>query len=100
MLFLLDPRTIQPTNNQNFGNVDDPQIARELAALEREQDLDAAADDWSALDEYVVSPPQSYVAPYGHRELSTFFSERMDMDVAKFHPVYQNDYSTWAIEGD
>jgi peptide/nickel transport system substrate-binding protein len=99
MLFLMDPRTIQPTNNQNFGNVDDPKIARDLAGLEREVDTEAAADDYAALDQYIVSPPRSYVAPYGHRELSTFFSERMDMDAAKFHPVYLNDYSTWAIEG-
>ena len=98
LLFLLDPRTIQPTNNQNFGNVDDPRIARELATLERTQDTEAAAGDYAALDEYIVAPPHSYVAPYGHRELTTFFSERMDMDAAKFHPVYLNDYSTWAIE--
>jgi peptide/nickel transport system substrate-binding protein len=98
MLFLMDPRTIQPTNNQNFGNVDDPKIARDLAALERTQDTEAAAPDYAALDRYIVEPEQSYVAPYGHRELSTFFSERMDMDAAKFHPVYLNDYSTWAIQ--
>jgi peptide/nickel transport system substrate-binding protein len=98
MMFLVDPRTIQPTNNQNFGNVDDPKIARDLAALELETDTEAAAGDWAALDEYVVAPPRSYVAPYGHRELSTFFSERMDMDAAKFHPVYLNDYSTWALD--
>jgi peptide/nickel transport system substrate-binding protein len=98
IMFLVDPRTIQPTNNQNFGNVDDPKIARELAALELETDEEAAADDWAALDQYVISPPNSYVAPYGHRELTTFFSERMDMDAAEFHPVYLNDYSTWAIQ--
>jgi peptide/nickel transport system substrate-binding protein len=45
-----------------------------------------------------VEPPQSYVAPYGHRKLSTFFSERMDFDSSYFHPVYNNDYSTWALK--
>ena len=98
MYFLVDPATIQPTNNQNFGNVDDPKIEEELRSLEREPDPQAGADRWSALDDYLISPPQAYIAPYGHRELATFFSERMDMDSAVFHPVYLNDYSTWALK--
>ena len=98
MYFLVDPATIQPTNNQNFGNVDDPKIEEELRSLETEPDTDATADRWAALDRYLIEPPQAYIAPYGHRELSTFFSERMDMDSAVFHPVYLNDYSTWALK--
>ena len=45
-----------------------------------------------------ISPPQSYIAPYGHRKLATFLSERMDFDSAMFHPVYFNDYSTWSLK--
>jgi peptide/nickel transport system substrate-binding protein len=98
MYFLVDPDTIQPTNNQNFGNVDDPKIKREIDRLSLETDTEAAAEDWAALDEYLISPPQSYIAPYGHRKLSTFLSERMDFDSAEFHPVYFNDYSSWALK--
>ncbi len=96
--FLVDPDSIQPTNNQNFGNVDDPKIGDEIDRLSLETDTEAAAADWAALDEYLIAPPQSYIAPYGHRKLATFFSERMDFDSAMFHPVYFDDYSSWSLK--
>lgn len=95
--FLVDGDTIQPTNNQNFGNVDDPKINDEIDRLALETDLESVATDWAELDQYLIEPPQSYVAPYGHRKLSTFFSERMDFEGALFNPVYNNDYSSWSI---
>ena len=97
--FLVDGDTIQPTNNQNFGRVDDPKINDEIDRLSATtEDLSAVTADWSELDRYLVEPPQSYIAPYGHRKLSKFMSERMDFDSAVFHPVYFNDYSTWALK--
>jgi len=96
--FLVDPASIQPTNNQNFGNVDDPKIGDEIGRLSEETDTEAVAEDWAALDEYLIAPPQSYIAPYGHRKLATFFSERMDFESAIFHPVYFDDYSSWSIK--
>jgi peptide/nickel transport system substrate-binding protein len=96
--FLVDGDSIQPTNSQNPGNVDDPKINDEIDRLSLETDTQAVATDWSELDRYLVEPPQSYVAPYGHRKLAKFMSERMDYDAAVFHPVYQNDYSTWALK--
>ena len=96
--FLVDGDSIQPTNNQNNGNVDDPKINDEIDRLSLETDTESVATDWAELDRYLVEPPQSYVAPYGHRKLSKFMSERMDYDAAVFHPVYFNDYSTWALK--
>ena len=96
--FLVDPDSIQPTNNENTGNVDDPKIKDELDRLNLETDVEAAADEWAALDEYLVAPPQSYVAPYGHRKTSTFLSERMDWESAVFHTIQFNDYTTFALK--
>jgi peptide/nickel transport system substrate-binding protein len=96
--FLVDGDTIQPTNNQNYGRVDDPKINDEIDRLSLETDTQAVSDDWAALDSYLIEPPQSYIAPYGHRKLAKFMSERMDFDAALFHPVYFNDYSTWALK--
>jgi peptide/nickel transport system substrate-binding protein len=96
--FLVDADSIQPTNNQNFGNVDDKQINDEIDRLSLETDTEAVAEDWAALDEYLISPPQSYIAPYGHRKLATFFSERMDFESAIFHAVYFDDYSSWSLK--
>jgi hypothetical protein len=73
-------------------------INDEIDRLSLETDTEAVATDWAELDRYLVSPPQAYVAPYGHRKLSTFFSERMDFESALFHTVYFNDYSSWQLK--
>jgi peptide/nickel transport system substrate-binding protein len=90
--------SIQPANNPNVGNIDDPHINREIARLREIPDLDSVAEEWGALDAYVVSPPRSYVAVFGHKEVATFLSDRMDPATAIFHPVYQNDYSSWTLK--
>ena len=41
-MFLVDGASIQPTNNQNFGNVDDPEITKGIADLNKEPDLTKA----------------------------------------------------------
>jgi peptide/nickel transport system substrate-binding protein len=94
----LDGDSIQPTNNPNVANVDDPHINGEIARLRPVADLKSVEEDWAALDSYLVSPPHSYVAVFGHKKVGTFFSERMDPATAEFHPVYQNDYSSWTLK--
>jgi len=96
--FLVDGETIQPTNNQNFGNVDDPMINDEIAALELEPDLEAVADRWQELDNYLVNSAQ--IVPYGHRKLATFVSERIDFESTMFHAVYNNDYTSFQLKAE
>ncbi|MQA75676.1 MAG: hypothetical protein GEU88_15275 [Solirubrobacterales bacterium] len=94
----VDGDAIRSTANPNPGNVDDPFIDSELDRLRAVAELDSATADWSALDRYLVSPPRSYVAPLGHQQVATFLSERVDPRSAGFHPVYRNDYSSWALK--
>jgi peptide/nickel transport system substrate-binding protein len=96
--FLVDGKSIQPTNNQNFGNVDDPEITKEIAALNQEPEMtDEVAERWKVLNQKLVE--RGWVAPYGHRKLATFLSERMDFEnCARFHPVYFNDYSSFCLK--
>ncbi len=94
--FLVDGDTIQPQNNQNFGNVDDPKINDEIDALRLEPDVQAVADRWAELDKYTVD--SAAVAPYGHRKLSTFVSDRIDFDSVVVHPLYYNDYSSFQLK--
>ena len=91
---LLDANSIQPTNNQNFGNVDDPHIQSELAKLDAvpATNLDTVAGRWEALDRYVAS--KAYMAAYGSEELPKFFSDRIDFKTAVFHPLYLNDWTS------
>lgn len=96
--FLIDGASIQPTNNQNFGNVDDPEINEILETVNREPELtDEVANQYREVNQQVVN--EFHIAPYGHRKLATFVSERMDFDnCTSFHPVYQNDYSSFCLK--
>jgi peptide/nickel transport system substrate-binding protein len=92
----LDGTTIEPTNNSNYGYVDDPTINREIAALLKETDVEAVADRWAALDRRTIE--RSYVAAYGSEELTTFMSERMDFESCSLvHPLYGNDYTSFCL---
>jgi peptide/nickel transport system substrate-binding protein len=96
--FLVDGKSIQPTNSQNPGNVDDPEITKGIAELNLEPEItDEVAQEWGDLNRKLVE--RAWVAPYGHRKLATFFSERMDFEnCLRFHPVYNNDYSSWCLK--
>jgi peptide/nickel transport system substrate-binding protein len=96
--FLVDGKSIQPTNNQNQGNVDDPEITKGIAELNKEPEMtDEVAAKWGELNKMLVE--RAWIAPYGHRKLATFLSERMDFEnCSRFHPVYNNDYSSFCLK--
>lgn len=94
--FLVDGDTIQPTNNQNFGNVDDPRINDEIDRLLQEPDLTQVEDDWAELNRYLVE--SALIAPYGHRKLATFVSDRINFDGVVVSPVYLNDYTSFQLK--
>lgn len=97
--FLVNGDTIQPTNNQNMSNVDDPHINKELEELGKEPDVTKVADRWEALNKYLVD--QAYLVPYGYRKLTTFMSERMNFaDCTPISPVIYNDYSQWCLKDE
>jgi hypothetical protein len=95
---LVDGKSIQPTNNQNFGNVDVPEINKGIEELNLEPQItDEVADRWGELNRTLVEG--AHIVPWGHERLSTFMSERMDFEnCSSFHPVYFNDYSSWCLK--
>jgi peptide/nickel transport system substrate-binding protein len=97
-MFLVDGDSIQPTNNQNFGNVDVPEINQAIDKLAQESELtDEVAEGWREANRTLVEG--AWVAPYGYRRLATFMSERMDFENCSLvHPVYQNDYSSFCLD--
>jgi peptide/nickel transport system substrate-binding protein len=97
-MFLVDGNAIQPTNNLNLGNVDDPAITSGIAKLSREPELtEEVADRWGGLNKQLVM--EAWIAPFGHPTRATFMSERMDFDnCSLFHPVYYNDYSSFCLK--
>jgi peptide/nickel transport system substrate-binding protein len=95
---LMDARSIQPVNNQNFSKVNDPQIQRELIRLNPvpATRLDSVAGDWRALDEYTAR--HAYVVVYGSESLPKFFSNRLNFGAAVFNPTYLNDWTSFQLK--
>ncbi|HEY3192790.1 MAG TPA: ABC transporter substrate-binding protein [Solirubrobacterales bacterium] len=95
---LLATSSIQPVNNENFGNVSDPFIDQQIAKLEPTPSakLDSVASQWQAVDEYTAK--KAYVVVYGSEQVPKFFSDRIDFDSAVVHPTYLNDWSTWQLK--
>jgi peptide/nickel transport system substrate-binding protein len=95
-LFLIDGDTNQPTNNQNFGRTDDPELNDLIDEVEAAP-AEGATEQAAEADRLAVE--RAYVAPYGSETVATFMSERMDFEnCSLFHPVYQNDYSSFCLK--
>ncbi len=96
-MFLVDGKSIQATNNQNFGNVNNPKVNAILDEANTNADIDAVADDYAEADKTIVSDAD--VAPYGHRKLTVFYSERMNFeDCTVWHPVYNLDFTNLCLK--
>jgi peptide/nickel transport system substrate-binding protein len=95
---LLDKNTIQPTNNENQGEVQDPHIQSELAFLNAvpASKLQSAASRWQALDEYVAK--KAYAAVYGQQQAPQFYSNKIDFQKAIFHPLFGTDFSSLQLK--
>jgi peptide/nickel transport system substrate-binding protein len=95
-MFLVDPASIQDTNNQNFSNVSDKSIGSTLADANTKP-LEEAAPQYAEVDKKLLE--EAYVAPYGHRKLANFVSERVDFENCTVtHPVYQLDFTQLCLK--
>ena len=95
---LLTTSSIQPVNNENFGNVSDATIDSTVKKLEPTPtaNLNSVASQWQTLDEYTAK--KAYVAVYGSEAVPKFFSNRIDFQSAQVHPTYLNVWSTWQLK--
>jgi peptide/nickel transport system substrate-binding protein len=95
---LLSKAAIQPVNNENFGNVDDPHIEAALATLDASPAtaLTSVAPQWQALEKYVAS--RSYLAPFGNGVFPFFLSNRVDFATAIYNPVSGDDWSSFELK--
>jgi peptide/nickel transport system substrate-binding protein len=95
---LLQSTAIQPTNNQNFGQVNDPQVdsqSTKLGAVPTSQ-LTSVGSQWQALDEYVAK--KAYVAVFGYQTFPELTSNRIDQSSLVFHTVYGWDWSSFKLK--
>lgn len=94
-LFLVEGRTIQQTNNQNYSNVDDPEINK-LTAEANKLPIDEAADEYAEVDKRLIEG--AHVVAWGNRKLPIMTSNRIAFDQFLFHPVLQSDLTTLALK--
>jgi peptide/nickel transport system substrate-binding protein len=81
-LFLVDGDTIQPTNNQNFGNVDDQELN---GLIDRLYPLPAAEAAPLAAEADRRILDQAHVIPWGHDPLRALFSARVPEECRALH---------------
>ncbi|HET9691456.1 MAG TPA: ABC transporter substrate-binding protein [Acidimicrobiales bacterium] len=95
---LLDARSIQPVNNENFGNVDDPHIQSELLKLEAipSTQLSTTAPEWASLDQYVTQ--HAFILTFGYQTTPLFTSDRIDQKSIVFSGSQGLDLSSLALK--
>jgi peptide/nickel transport system substrate-binding protein len=95
---LLDGTAILPTNNENFGETNDPYVnaqVKKLGATPTTQ-LSSVASQWQALDEYVAK--KAYAAVFGYQKFPFFTSDRMNYSALDFQPIYGWDLSSFQLK--
>jgi peptide/nickel transport system substrate-binding protein len=97
VLSVVDGDLVQQRATLNLGRVDDPQINAALDRLRRVPNVESVEDQYAEVDAQVVR--DAYIAPFGNRKLTTFLSERMDMDCVRVHPVFGHDYTSFCLDG-
>ncbi len=95
---LLDGSSILPTNNENFGETNDPKINAEVTKLGviPTTQLQKNGTAWQKLDEYTAK--KAYAAVFGYEKFPFFTSDRMDYSALKLSPIYGWDFDTFQLK--
>ena len=95
---LLDGKAILPTDNENFGETNDPYINSQVTALGATPttQLSTVVSKWQALDQYVAK--KAYVAVFGYQTFPKFTSNRINYGAIVFHSVYGWDFTSFQLK--
>lgn len=95
---LIDGQAILPTDNENYGEINDPKINQAIATLGKvpSTQLRTVASQWRAIDEYVAK--KAYVVVFGYQTFPKLMSSRMNYPGALFNSVYGWDLTSFQIK--
>ena len=95
---LVDGHSILPTNNENFGETNDPHINSEVAKLgpTPTPQLSSVASQWQALDEYLAK--KAYMAVFGYQTFPFFYSNRINGSALVRSPLYGWDWTSFQLK--
>jgi peptide/nickel transport system substrate-binding protein len=90
---LLDGKSVTPTDNENFGQTNDPHINSQVAKLGATPttDLNSVKGQWQALDKYVAK--KAYVAVFGYQKFPFFSSTRIARSPLMINYIVGWDFS-------
>ena len=89
---LLNGKSITPTDNENFGQTNDPYVNKQIAALGTTPttQLSKVASKWDSLEQYVAK--HAYAAVFGYQTFPFFTSKNITVK-------YTNDIYGWDLLG-
>jgi peptide/nickel transport system substrate-binding protein len=95
---LLDGPSILPTDNENFGQTNDPHINAEVKKLgpTPSTQISTVASQWQALDEYVAK--KAYLAVFGYETFPFLTSDRIIYSKLVFQPIYGWDFTSFDLK--
>jgi peptide/nickel transport system substrate-binding protein len=92
----LAAESIQPENNTNWAQFDDPKLSAKIERLGREQLGPEQIDEYAALDREVMG--QAPWAPFGVYTISTFVSDAIDLDQVIVSPIFGQDLTSFRFK--
>jgi peptide/nickel transport system substrate-binding protein len=93
---LLAGESIQPTNNNNFAQIDVPALNQKIAELGEEPLGPGQEAEYGKLDqEYMEEAPW---APYGNRNVSTFVSSAINLENVIFNLTLGQDLTSFEFK--
>jgi peptide/nickel transport system substrate-binding protein len=95
---LLDGKAILPTDNENFGQTNDPHINAAVAKLGATPttQLNSVVGQWQKLDEYVAK--KAYLAVFGYQKFPFLTSDRINYSGITFQPIYGWDLTSFQLK--
>jgi peptide/nickel transport system substrate-binding protein len=94
---LLDGNAILKTNNENFGEVNDPKINAAVAKLGQipTPQLQKNSSAWQKIDEYEAK--KAYTAVFGYQKFPFFTSDRINQSALVENPIYGWDWTSFEL---
>lgn len=93
---LINGKSILPTNGNNFSRVNIPELDAKMNQLLTQRLSDDVEKGYAELDKSYME--QAIWAPYGNEQYTTFVSDRMDFDTSYHHPLFNQDYTSFALK--
>jgi peptide/nickel transport system substrate-binding protein len=91
---LLDKNAIQPVNNQNFSQVNDPVIQKAIDTLGKmpSSQLDGIVSKWQQIDQYTAK--KAYELVWGYQTDPEFASTKVNFKALVYEPSYGWDWTS------